>query len=61
MANRISKNGKDWTHTVSRYNSGTYNNQWMVIDLQKVTNNGELLDGAFFVYEQLPGQMSHYI
>ena len=58
VANRISTNGKQWTDTFSRYNSGTYNNQWMVIDLKKVDNEtGEILDGAFNVVEQIPGDI----
>ena len=55
VANRLSTNGEEWTETVSRYNSGTYNNQWMVVDYNKVKDDGSLEDGAFWVYEQLPG------
>lgn len=57
VANRLSTNGKEWTETVSRYNSGTYNNQWMVVDYNKVMDDGSLEDGALWIYEQLPGNI----
>ena len=37
------------THT------GTYNNQYMVIDLKKVTLGRELANGTLWVVEQIPG------
>ena len=36
--------------------SGTYNNQWMVVDSSKMGSNGKLSEGALTVSEQLPGQ-----
>lgn len=34
---------------------GTYNNQYMVIDLNKIKLNKEVQDGALWVCEQIPG------
>ena len=31
-ANRLSQGGKEWTEIFSKFNSGTYNNQWMIVD-----------------------------
>jgi len=35
--------------------SGTYNNQYMIIDLKKVTVGNDLADGTLWVVEQIPG------
>lgn len=54
-ANRLARDGRHWTEVASLHNSGTYNNQWMVIDYSKVTQEG-LQEGALWVMEQLPGR-----
>ena len=59
-ANRLARDGKEWTKMASRFNSGTYNNQWMVVDLSKVSG-GRLDDGALWVMEQLPGRQTKNI
>jgi len=38
-----------------KFNSGTYNNQYMVLDLKKVKLNNSIEDGALSVIEQIPG------
>lgn len=56
VANRLAKTGKQWTELFSKYNSGTYNNQWMVIDYNKYQKGMATLEPeTFFVLEQIPG------
>jgi len=54
-ANRLASDGEEWVGIASQFNSGTYNNQWMVIDYNKIGPQG-LEEGAFWVMEQLPGR-----
>ena len=55
-ANRLATTGEEWTEIMARNNGGTYNNQWMVVDYNKVQEDGTLDPGALWVYEQLPGR-----
>jgi hypothetical protein len=32
VANRLALTGAEWVEIFKNYNSGTYNNQWMVVD-----------------------------
>ena len=43
------------THVAVCMYSGTYNNQYMVVDLKKVHLNNVLEDDALWVAEQIPG------
>lgn len=54
-ANRLATSGQEWADIFSRYNSGTYNNQWMVVDYKKFTPGQPLQDDLLWVLEQLPG------
>ncbi|XP_051011463.1 phospholipase B-like 1 [Acomys russatus] len=54
VANMMAKGGKDWAEIFSKYNSGTYNNQYMVLDLKKVNIGKSLDEGTLFVVEQVP-------
>ncbi|ETO01907.1 hypothetical protein RFI_35532, partial [Reticulomyxa filosa] len=47
--------GEDWYSYVSRENSGTYNNQYMVINYGSFTPNEPLPDNMLWVVEQIPG------
>ncbi|KAJ8883119.1 hypothetical protein PR048_014959 [Dryococelus australis] len=58
VANRLAHSGRSWTKTFSLYNSGTYNNQWMVVDYKRFWPDGavsELKKGLLWVLEQIPG------
>jgi len=51
VSNRLATDGRSWTQIFSRFNSGTYNNQWMVVDYNKLDTDQDQL----WVLEQLPG------
>ena len=36
LANRLASTGDEWTEVAGRFNSGTCNNQWIVLDTKKV-------------------------
>ena len=67
VATLIARNGSEWTDQFTRYNSGTQNNQWMVLDTkllgtEKKKNRGERATmvgpeaGALWIVEQIPGR-----
>eukprot|EP00759_Apiculatamorpha_spiralis_P027977 PhF_6_TR30581/c0_g1_i1/m.44962 len=49
-ANQIAQQASEWGSVFCRLNSGTYNNQWMAVDMAT---------GNLFVAEQLPGYCVH--
>merc|ERR1712124_219340 len=60
VSNRLAKNGSDWTTIFQKHNSGTYNNEWMVVDFDLLKKNDRkmgdpLPNGVLTVLEQLPG------
>ncbi|XP_065149185.1 putative phospholipase B-like 2 [Paramisgurnus dabryanus] len=58
VANRLAENGREWADIFSRYNSGTYNNQWMIVDYKLfVPGEGQMKQGLFTVLEQIPGMI----
>ena len=56
ICNRISNSSKEWAENFAKYNSGTYNNQFMILDKNKVdlVNKSIEID-AFYIVETLPG------
>ena len=55
VANRIAADGEAWTQIFRRHNSGTINNQWMVVDYNRFEPGKPLVAGTLWVLEQLPG------
>ena len=56
VANRLTEDGYSWTQVFSKYNSGTYNNQFQILDLKLIdTEKKQILPGAMYIVEQLPG------
>ncbi|KAK7862395.1 hypothetical protein R5R35_004170 [Gryllus longicercus] len=61
VANRLAVGGRAWAALFRDYNSGTYNNQWMVVDYARWRAAGpeararRLPSGLLWVLEQLPG------
>ncbi|CAG2102497.1 unnamed protein product [Medioppia subpectinata] len=61
VANRLASGGRQWTDIFGRYNSGTYNNQFMIVDYKLFTKGTpvhSLPDNLLWVCEQMPGTMT---
>jgi len=56
VANRLATNGTGWIETFSKTNSGTYNNQWIIVDYNLFSPGQNLVPGTLQIVEQLPGQ-----
>ncbi|KAI5087548.1 phospholipase B domain containing 1 precursor [Silurus meridionalis] len=59
LANALAHNGQEWAEIFSRYNSGTYNNQYMVLDVSKISLGLRLDNGALTIVEQIPGLVEY--
>ncbi|XP_042871077.1 putative phospholipase B-like 2 [Penaeus japonicus] len=55
VANRLATDGKSWADFFSMHNSGTYNNQWMVVDYKLFKPRNHIKPNTLWVLEQLPG------
>jgi len=55
LANTLAIDGDDWARLFRREASGTYPNQYMVVDLNKFTPGLPLADGLLYVVEEIPG------
>lgn len=55
MTNSLARNGQEWTTIYARYNSGTYNNQYMVVDMKQFVPGEGAKPGFLWIIEQIPG------
>ena len=58
LANRLATDGASWAATFSKHASGTYTNQWMVVDSNKFVPGTPPPDGTLTVLEELPGNIA---
>jgi hypothetical protein len=56
-ANWLADGGAAWAAALDTHNSGTYNNQYMVVDLAKFSPGNDPLPGLLWVAEQIPGRV----
>lgn len=59
LANQMSHSGTSWADIFSQFHSGTYVNQWMVMDFKRFTPGQDPLTGFLTVLEEVPGYI-HY-
>ncbi|KAK5577941.1 hypothetical protein RB653_002889 [Dictyostelium firmibasis] len=59
VANRLATSGESWCQAFSLYNSGTYNNQWIVVDYNKFIKGYGALDGTLYILEQVPDYIEY--
>jgi len=55
VANRLATTAPGWMDLFGKYNSGTYNNMWLVVDYNLFTPGSSLKPNTLWVGEQLPG------
>jgi len=54
-ASAIASTGQEWHQTFQTHASGTYVNQYMVVDFKRFTPGSALLPGTLWVVEEIPG------
>uniref|UniRef100_A0A8C4QZ36 Phospholipase B-like n=1 Tax=Eptatretus burgeri TaxID=7764 RepID=A0A8C4QZ36_EPTBU len=55
VANRLARNASHWAQIFKQHNSGTYNNQWMVVDYKAFKPGKASTENVLVVLEQMPG------
>lgn len=55
LANHIAHTGDEWAQAIAYQNSGTYNNQYNVLDTKLWSPGDALKQGTLVVAEQIPG------
>jgi len=55
QANMGAKSCAEWMNIFGRYNSGTYNNQWICVDYNLFKPGHSLAPGTLWIGEQIPG------
>jgi len=55
VANRVAADGQTWTELFARENSGTYNNQWMVLDTKAFSQHQPPRANTLWILSQFPG------
>eukprot|EP01012_Entosiphon_sulcatum_P005920 TRINITY_DN1275_c0_g1_i1.p1 TRINITY_DN1275_c0_g1~~TRINITY_DN1275_c0_g1_i1.p1 ORF type:complete len:543 (+),score=120.60 TRINITY_DN1275_c0_g1_i1:90-1718(+) len=56
-ATRLAATPAEWAPLFASYNSGSYNNQWMILNVKAFKPHEPLPDGLLVVLEQMPGKV----
>jgi hypothetical protein len=59
VANRLATTGEEWCKIFSQYNSGTYNNEWMIVDYKEFKPGQKVNNNTFWVLDQIPGYVEY--
>ena len=58
IANRLASSAESWTEIFEKENSGTVNNQFIILDLNKINfSKKQLPDKTLMILEQTPGEV----
>lgn len=58
VANRLAVDGATWAEVFKRFNSGTYNNQWMIVDYKAfIPKERSAGSRVLTILEQIPGMV----
>jgi len=58
IACSLAKTSPEWVNVFAKYNSGTYNNQWIALNYGIFVPNQPLADDILWITEQIPGNCS---
>ncbi|XP_062613550.1 citron Rho-interacting kinase-like, partial [Saccostrea cucullata] len=58
VSNYLASSGNSWGAVFTQYNSGTYNNQWMIVDYKQFVPGSANMKNLLYVVEQIPGMMA---
>lgn len=59
ISNHLAVDGETWAQLFTAYHSGTYANQWMVLNLDRFRPGEDPQSGFLIVAEEVPGYL-HY-
>ena len=55
--NVVARSGPEWASCFTRFNGGTYNNEWIVVDYNLFTPGSALPPNTLTIADQLPGMV----
>ncbi|KAL1472081.1 hypothetical protein MTO96_039549 [Rhipicephalus appendiculatus] len=54
VATRLAASGREWVDIFAKKNSGTYNNQWMIVDYKLFKPGAGIVKDTLWILEQMP-------
>ena len=57
ISNRLASSAEDWAYIFQKENSGTYNNQFMILEINKIDLKNKIInEKSLMIIEQIPGK-----